>query len=183
MTFSPALFLAPVQAHMCFRKTVLWKNTFIFFWHVKAESILPHELKWKCNLSGSWTHGMSWRQSASWTAVSAAAGCQRITLNVLGLMGCAWVWRWRDIGAHWRWLCQASPSLLLSSECHSTTTLKHVAAPWFNGIIIRAQIVLPACLCASPLIPPFFCSKPIQLCGFSHRCGKVRVMEDGWMQS
>ena len=43
------------------------------------------------------------------------------------------------------------------------------SAPWFNGIINRAQTVLPP--------PP--CSKPFQFCGSFYSSGKVRVMEAG----
>lgn len=100
-------------------------------------------------------HNELGRQSTSWTVVSAMAGCEGIALNEFMLMGCALVWRWRDIVANWRWHCQSFHPLPLSSECHSTATLNFWLHP---DLMVLSTEHRPCCLPASTLpcwsLPP-----------------------------
>lgn len=82
-------------------------------------------------------------------------GCEEITLNVFGLMGCVSAWGWWDIVAHWRWHFWGFPPLLLSSECHGTATRNFWLHP---DLMVLSTEHRPCCLHASMLpcwsLPP-----------------------------
>ncbi len=99
------------------------------------------------------------KQATRWTAVSAATGCEGITLNVFGLMGCVSARGWRDVVAHWRWHCRGFPPLLLSSECESTATRNFWLHP---DLMVLSTVHRPCCLHAS-MLPCWFLPPALSL--------------------